>query len=84
MIECEEFRLWLNENTNYSSAVIGDHVSRMKRADSILTWNNDETYLFFLEKEPVFIELSVSVRSQLRKAVKLYEAYVKATNNNPF
>ena len=77
MIDSKEFKLWLNNNTEYSPAVIGDNVSRMKRADSIVEWSNDDTYFFYLEKESAFIELSVSVRSQLRKAVKLYSEYAK-------
>ena len=42
MIDSKEFKLWLNNNTEYSPAVIGDNVSRMKRADSILEWSNDD------------------------------------------
>lgn len=82
MIDSKEFKSWLNNNTEYSTAVIGDNVSRMKRADSMLEWNNDEAYLFYLEKESAFIELSVSVRSQLRKAIKLYSEYAKTVNGN--
>jgi hypothetical protein len=77
MVECEEFRKWLENNTEYSPAVISDNVSRIKRADHILKWSGDEAYLFYLEKEPVFVELSVSVKSQIRKSVKLYAAYIK-------
>ena len=78
MINTEQFKEWMKDNTSYSDAVIGDNVSRMKRADSILEWSGDETYLFYLEKEKTFLELTVSVRSQLRKAVKLYSAYSEA------
>ena len=38
MIESDEFKEWLRENTTYSDAVIGDTVSRMKRADHFLKW----------------------------------------------
>lgn len=78
MINTEQFKEWMKDNTSYSDAVIGDNVSRMKRADSILEWSGDETYLFYLEKEKTFLELTVSVRSQLRKAVKLYSTYSEA------
>lgn len=75
MIEAEQFRQWLKDSTEYSDAVICDTVSRIKRADSILQWNDDEVYQFYLERNDSFKALSVSVRSQLKKAVKLYHAY---------
>ncbi len=78
MINTEQFIEWMKDNTSYSDAVIRDNASRMKRADSILEWNGNETYLFYLEKEKTFLKLTVSVRSQLRKAVRLYSAYVEA------
>lgn len=78
MVEIAEFKDWLKSNTTYSEAVIGDTASRMKRADNILEWNNSDTYLFYLEKEEQFAVLSVSVRSQIRKAAKLYASYIKA------
>lgn len=81
MIETEEFKRWLKDNTQYSDAVISDQVSRMKRADKILPWKAEDTYLYYLEKENCFIELSVYVKSQMRKAVKLYQAYVSAFDN---
>lgn len=84
MIEIDNFKGWLKENTEYSDAVIGDTVSRMKRADSILTWNNTDTYLFYLEKEQQFDALSVSVRSQIRKAVKLYSIYIETLKTGVF
>ncbi|MBR1630128.1 MAG: hypothetical protein IJ679_12835 [Lachnospiraceae bacterium] len=75
MIQTDEFKRWLRSNTEYSDAVIGDTASRIKRADNILNWSDTDTYLFYLEKEHEFEVLSVSVRSQLRRAVKLYAAY---------
>ncbi|MGN0337302.1 MAG: hypothetical protein ACI4EE_07415 [Lachnospiraceae bacterium] len=78
MVDIEEFKEWLKKNTTYSDAVITDTVSRMKRADSILSWNGTDTYLFYLENEKQFQTLSVSVKSQLRKSVKLYVSYANA------
>lgn len=78
MIQVDSFKEWLKKNTEYSDAVIGDTISRMKRADSILEWNTADTYLFYLEQEQNFETLSVSVRSQIRKAVKLYSSYSMA------
>ena len=69
MIQEKEFRVWLTENYTYSPAVVGDIVSRIKRANRILEFN--------LEHEEAYYVLSVSVRSQIKKAVKLYQAYMK-------
>lgn len=82
MVQAEEFKEWLKSNTSYSDAVITDTVSRIKRADGILEWNGTDTYLFYLEKEEPFKILSVSVRSQIRKATKLYAAYVETVAKN--
>lgn len=72
MIYTEEFRKWLVENTTYSLPVISDTVSRIKRADRILEWSGEDVYQFRLEQLEEYKKLSVSVRSQIKKAVKLY------------
>lgn len=75
MIDVSNFKRWLTDNTNYSNAVITDIASRAKRADSLVEWFDDDLYLFHLEKNEMFKALSVSVKSQLRRAVKLYNEY---------
>lgn len=75
MIEVEQFKEWLKNNTSYSDAVICDMVSRIKRADGILEWSDDEVYQFYLEHDDNYKALSTSVRSQLKKAVTLYRTY---------
>lgn len=75
MIEVEQFKCWLRENTCYSNAVISDTVSRIKRADGIHAWQDDDIYLFYLERKAEYKSLSVSVRSQIKRAVKLYSDY---------
>ena len=42
MVQVDSFKEWLKDNTEYSDAVIGDTASRMKRADSILEWNDTD------------------------------------------
>lgn len=80
MIDIVLFKEWLAANTNYSEAVISDIVSRMKRADNILTWEPTTVYLFKLEQSDSFKKLGVSVKSQLRRAVKYYVEFVKDKN----
>lgn len=77
MVDIQGFKEWLKVSKTYSPASISDLGSRLKRADSIRAWVDDETYLFYLEKEESFKCLSVSVKSQLRRAVKLYFEYIK-------
>ena len=48
MNDISNFKLWLTENKEYSAKTIGNIVSRLKRADSILPWTNDTVYLFLL------------------------------------
>lgn len=80
MIEVTLFKEWLKKNTPYSNAVISDMASRMKRADSIVPWEPTSIYLFRLEQSEEFKKISVSVKSQIRKAVKCYVQFIKDTN----
>lgn len=72
MDNMSNFKLWLAENKRYSGKTIGNIVSRMKRANCMLPWFNEAVYLFRLEQLDDFKNISESVRSQIRKAVKLY------------
>ena len=74
MIDTVSFKGWLIQH-GYENRVACDIVSRAKRANSIMEWNNEETYLFYLEQQETFKSLTVSVRSQLRKSIKLYQEF---------
>lgn len=78
MIDAKGFKEWLTENTNFSKRVVGNTVCRMRRVDRIQDWDEDEHYLYNLEKNDEFLELTVSVKSQCRRAVRLYTAYANA------
>ena len=75
MVNVEMFKAWLKSNTTYSEAVISDTISRVKRADKILEWNDEETYFYYLEQQEQYKGLSVSVRSQIKKSVMLYRSF---------
>lgn len=79
MIDISGFKSWLITTSEYSNATISNIVSRFKRADSMLEWFDDEIYLFRLEQNDKYQQLSCSVKSQIKKAVKLYFDYVKYT-----
>lgn len=75
-MDLSNFKLWLNENKNYSPKVISNTASRLKRADGMLAWYNDLMYQYQLEQLEEYQALSPAVRSQIKKAVKLYLEYI--------
>lgn len=81
MIDKVGFKEWLRVTSSHSDRVINDIICRMNRADSISEWTNTDTYLFYLEKNPVFLDLTISVRSQLRKSIRLYSEYIHSLEN---
>lgn len=85
MTDLKNFKLWLTENRDYSAKTISNIVSRFKRADGMLPWFNDPVYIFRLEQLETYQSLSGAVRSQIKKAVKLYfdfNASQKANNES--
>lgn len=77
MIDTIEFKNWLMKNTDYSTPVVSDIVSRVKRADKIFEWNEEDVYQYRLEQLEEYKKITVSVRSQIKKAVKLYSEFRK-------
>lgn len=75
-MDVNEFKIWLDDNTEFTKETKSDVVSRLKRADAILTIKNEKVYLFNLLQENEFQVLTVSVKSQVRRAVKLYFQYL--------
>ena len=73
-----KFKQWLISNTTYSNRVISNIVSRLNRADRMHPVYPEEVYLFEIEHTEDFKKLSVTVKSQIRKAVKLYLQYVNS------
>jgi DNA (cytosine-5)-methyltransferase 1 len=74
-----EFSNWLKSNKGFSSAAAYDVASRLRRVISIcdLDWQADlDSNLFTLGRKEEFKELTVSVRSQLRRSVKLYREFL--------
>lgn len=83
MIDLSNFKLWLTEHKNYSTKTISNIVSRFKRANNILSWFNDAVYQFHLEQSEEYQSLSGTVRSQIKKAVKLYFEYINTQEIQP-
>lgn len=77
MLDFSNFKNWLAASSGYSKETVGNVISRLKRADAILPWFHDEVYLFRLEQTEEYMGLSLSVKSQIKKAVKLYFEYLQ-------
>lgn len=71
-----EFRAWLDKNTDYSERTKGNIVSRVRRAEKIYPISADPIYIFNLTQTVEFQNMTVSVRSQIKKAVKIYSKYM--------
>lgn len=78
MIRFDEFKMWLDINTSYTKETKSNLLSRLKRANNILPITNDPVYLFLLSQESEFSQLSVNVRSQLRRSVKMYIQFLES------
>lgn len=75
--EQHSFSWWLRNVRHYESdRSIGDVLSRIRRAQRILPCEKiDRYYLTDLEDNEEFLELNVSIRSQIRKAIRLKIAF---------
>lgn len=80
-----EFVSWLIQEHQYSLKAARDVVSRCRRAENILSaqdYADVDLYLLRLNQENAFKELSVSVRSQIRRAIKLQAAHKQSVSSN--
>lgn len=75
---------WLLTEKQYTERVAKDVISRYKRAEKIIPSYKkpDDFYLFSLDHHPAFCELSINVRSQIKKAVQLQAEYVSSLSKN--
>lgn len=73
------FLEWLLIQKDFSQRAANDVVSRIKRANRICYIEDipNDKYVFELERESEFKELSVSVRSQMKRATTLYCNYLQ-------
>jgi len=71
---------WLRGSHAMSERSQRDTMSRLRRADSICSIPSapEAHYLFMLEQSENYRSLTPTVRSQLKRAVKLYSEYCKA------
>lgn len=69
---------WLKVSYNYSERSAKDTLSRVRRASKICDFDSipDDSYLFYLQQEEKYNSLSISVRSQIKRALLLYKEFI--------
>jgi hypothetical protein len=70
------FSEWLQKTKSLTKDSADDVVSRIKRAKSIMEIDlpvDIDTLLFHFMGKPAFKALTITVRSQLKRAIKLYK-----------
>lgn len=76
--EIKKFKVWLSRNTTLESKVINDTASRLKRVSSMVNINDQMStnkVISNFESDEQYMSLSISVRSQLKRALRLYREY---------
>lgn len=74
------FKKWLMDEKGFSTKSAGDTICRLKRLEAIAPYSSQvdyELYLHMLNNNSTFSELSVYVKSQLRRSRKLYHEFSK-------
>ena len=71
------FKTWLENNFDYSARSTSDIVSRVNRCLAICPAKEkpNDYYLYLLDQNEEFSALSVNVKSQMRRAMRLYIEY---------
>lgn len=77
MERIDAFKEWLDANSEYTKETRSNIVSRLRRADKLLPITEDPVYLFNLSQRSDFNALTVTVKSQIRRAVRIYHHYLE-------
>ena len=78
MSKTDSFKTWLKQNTKLGDRAIKDVVSRLKRAKNYVDIGkekNAKNLISQMDDNPNFRALSITVQSQLRRAIRLYTQY---------
>ena len=76
--EYVDFREWLKNTKSLTKDSADDVVSRIKRAKAIMEIDlpvDIDTLLFHFIGKPAFKTLTTTVKSQLKRAIKLYKEF---------
>jgi DNA (cytosine-5)-methyltransferase 1 len=72
------FRAWLIDTKVMSEKSANDVISRLRRAKTIMDFDvplDVETLLFYFTGKPAFKALTQTVKSQLKRAIRLYKEF---------
>ena len=83
--DLSDFESWLSTNRSYSARTVKDTVSRVKRANMLCAFSemSIDMYLFRLQQCNGYATLSTSVKSQIKRAVCLYNDYILQGKEKP-
>ena len=82
MEKIDAFKSWLDANSEYTKETKSNIVSRLRRADKLLPVTENPVYLFNLSQCSEFTALSVNVKSQIRRAVRIYHHFLENERQN--
>lgn len=83
-MDLAEFRTWLIVSVHLSERSAKDVVSRIRRASGIVTLHSriaTDDLLHLLSKQDDFKALTATVKSQMRRAIKLYRQWASSHSN---
>lgn len=80
----ESFVEWLINVQNFTPRTASDTLSRVRRADRICRLDGipNDFYFYSLQQKVEYVELSTSVRSQIKRALSLYNYFIRESNKS--
>ena len=80
----DSFVGWLINVQNFTPRTASDTLSRVRRADRICRLDGvpNDFYCYSLQQQAEYFELSTSVRSQIKRALSLYNSFIKESNKS--
>ena len=80
----DSFVGWLINVQNFTPRTASDTLSRVRRADRICRLDSvpNDFYCYSLQQQAEYFELSTSVRSQIKRALSLYNSFIKESNKS--
>lgn len=80
----DSFVGWLINVQNFTPRTASDTLSRVRRADRIYRLDGvpNDFYCYSLQQQTEYVELSTSVRSQIKRALSLYNSFIKESNKS--
>ena len=80
----DSFIGWLINVQNFTPRTASDTLSRVRRADRICRLDGvpNDFYCYSLQQKTEYVELSTSVRSQIKRALSLYNSFIRESNKS--